>query len=292
MQTLTQLLTEYKDQTKDTTTTNVTRGTRRMNERQRLICAKKPYWWLEKEFVKDSVASQQAYTIPVMCEKIISVRYNNGADRDMVLSEVRSPAIFDALNTDGANVTSDYPIYWHERDGSLYLFPTPSSSGNDITILGKKRLRDMSLEDYTTGTVAVTNGDETVTGSSTAWASTNVKAGSYIFIVGVPYEVASLTDATHLELVKKYEGSTASGLSYKVGDVPNIPEPFQDLLWMDACLTYDFKRESARLRDMKVLRDELEKELQTYGESRSTRNIIHRRRYRIRTINDYPENIT
>lgn len=290
MQTLTQLITEYQDSTKDTTATNKARGIRRMNERQRTITSKGNFWWREKEFPMESVASQQAYVKPVQCEKIISIRVNNGQGRDIVVQEITSPAKFDEMNVDGNSVTSDYPIYWHERDGNILLFPTPSSSGLDITILGTKRVRDMALEDYTTGTIAVTNGDQTVTGTTTAWTS-SIKPGAVIFIDGVPYEILSLTDATHLELVKPYEGITASGLSYKIGDVPAIPEPFHDLLWMDACMYYDFKRESNRLRDIKVLRDEREEELKVYSASKSTRNVISKMKYRVRSVNDYPENV-
>lgn len=291
MQTLTQLLTEYLDVTKDNTTANRIRGTRRMNERQRVLVAKKPYWWREKEVVLQTVASQQQYPITVTSEKIMGVRHNNGSGRDTILEEIPSPSRFDEINRESTTVTSDYPIYWHERDGNIYLYPTPSSTGDDITILYKRRLRNMSLEDYTTGTIAVIMDDQTVVGSGTSWVSAGVKPGSYIFIDDIPYEVGSVTDATHLELVKPYEGSIASGLSYKVGDVPAIPEPFHDLLWMDACLHYDFKKESSRVREIKVLRDELEFELQKFGQSRSTRNVISKRKYRLRNINDYPENI-
>jgi hypothetical protein len=289
MQTLTQLVTEYQDSTKDTSTTNKNRGIRRMNERQRTVTAKGNFWWQEKEFPMLTVASQQAYQKPVTCDKITSIRVNSG-NRDIVLKEIVSAATFDEYNVDGNTVTSDLPIYWHERDGKILLFPVPSSNNLAMTVLGTQRTRDMSLEDYTTGTIAVVAGDQTVTGTTTSWTST-IKPGAMIFIDGIPYEVLSLTDATHLELVKPYEGTTASGLAYKIGDVPALPEPFHDLLWMDACMYYDFKRENTRLRDIKVLRDEREEELKVYSESKSTRNIISKRRMKIRSPNDYPQNI-
>lgn len=70
---------------------------------------------------------------------------------------------------------------------------------------------------YTEGTVAVTNGSQTVVGTSTHWVS-NVDA-SYVFKIVADhrfYDVLSVTDDTHLTLSIPYQGSTDSGLSYVI----------------------------------------------------------------------------
>lgn len=69
---------------------------------------------------------------------------------------------------------------------------------------------------YRQGTVAVTNGSTAVTGTTTAW-STNVKAGDGFSLDGATwYEVASVTDNTHLVLASNFGGSTTSGASYAI----------------------------------------------------------------------------
>ena len=75
---------------------------------------------------------------------------------------------------------------------------------------------------YRTGTVAVTSGSRTVTGSGTLWAVT-VSPGDEFTIcdanalpTGGRYEVETVNSNTSITLVQNYQGSTASGLAYAV----------------------------------------------------------------------------
>lgn len=65
------------------------------------------------------------------------------------------------------------------------------------------------------GTVAVTNGSAAVVGTSTTF--TSLTAGQFILLdaSGVPYQVKSVTDATHLTLQTPFIGTTASGSAWK-----------------------------------------------------------------------------
>jgi hypothetical protein len=63
-----------------------------------------------------------------------------------------------------------------------------------------------------TGTLAVTQGSQLVTGTGTNFSS-QLAAGYIISINSVNYTVSSITDATHLTLVRPYRGSTAGGLT-------------------------------------------------------------------------------
>jgi len=70
---------------------------------------------------------------------------------------------------------------------------------------------------YSTGTVSVTNGDATVTGSGTAWnTNSNAAAGRIMSINGVEYVISSITSDTELELTATFGGTTASAQSYIV----------------------------------------------------------------------------
>lgn len=67
---------------------------------------------------------------------------------------------------------------------------------------------------YTTGTVSVTNGSATVTGSGTSWST---DWDTYeIIIDGVVYQIASVGSSTSITLTENYAGSTNSGLSYTI----------------------------------------------------------------------------
>lgn len=65
---------------------------------------------------------------------------------------------------------------------------------------------------YTTGTVAVVKGDETVTGTGTTFVAAMI--GRKMIIAGVEYEIASITSTTILELTLAYTGNTDSGLTF------------------------------------------------------------------------------
>lgn len=112
------------------------------------------------------------------------------------------------------------------------FFPT---GGGEILIIGT--LTDLYEYDgtsdveyltprYETGTVDVTNGDATVTGTGTAWL-TNVKIGDKLH-VGADAQrdpdaawvtVLSITDDTHLELTANWAGSTLTTQDYTIRKV-------------------------------------------------------------------------
>lgn len=69
---------------------------------------------------------------------------------------------------------------------------------------------------YRIGTVAVTNGSPTVTGTLTAFTNQGVAGDSFLGPDGKDYEIASVDSNTQLTLATNYAGSTASGQSYAV----------------------------------------------------------------------------
>lgn len=69
---------------------------------------------------------------------------------------------------------------------------------------------------YRTGTISVTNGSATVTGSGTSWVA-NVSAGEAIYLPdGKFYEIQTVDSATQITLVSAYTGTSLSGQTYKV----------------------------------------------------------------------------
>lgn len=76
---------------------------------------------------------------------------------------------------------------------------------------------DLSKKDfYTTGTIAVTNGNATITGTNTQWTSAMVGLPFRVDEFGELYIIESFTNAGSITLNKKYRGSTGSGKSYTI----------------------------------------------------------------------------
>jgi hypothetical protein len=72
------------------------------------------------------------------------------------------------------------------------------------------------------GTVAVTNGTATVTGTNTSFQGSGAIAGhSFIGPDGRDYEILTVTSNTSLTLATNYLGTTASGASYQINTGPD-----------------------------------------------------------------------
>ena len=71
---------------------------------------------------------------------------------------------------------------------------------------------------YRDGTVNVTSGSTTVTGSRTYWSTAGINAGATFRLDGWPYayEVAEVVSDTEIQLRKAYNGSNLSGQSYSI----------------------------------------------------------------------------
>jgi len=84
------------------------------------------------------------------------------------------------------------------------------------SVATKSRILVGGVRAKTDGTVAVTNGSKTVTGTDTLW--TRAIVGDFFTLDGDtrPYEVDSWTSATEIELTEAYAGSTASGKDYSI----------------------------------------------------------------------------
>lgn len=80
----------------------------------------------------------------------------------------------------------------------------------------KEPLHAILKDKYSTGTVAVTNGSATVTGTSTVWL-TSAKAGQTFHISGGKYyHILSIASDTSLTLSENYAGTTAGTASYVI----------------------------------------------------------------------------
>ena len=107
-----------------------------------------------------------------------------------------------------------------------------------------------------------------VTGSGTSW-TTNM-AGRWLNVPSTTsnstsgddewYQIASVTDSTDLVLLNQYQGTTATSGSgaYTIGEVPILPEDFQDLPLYRALYIYhtSIAPNPEKAKEYKALYDE------------------------------------
>ncbi len=216
-----------------------------LNDSIRTICSLQggKLRFLEATSNMVTVANQESYYIPNKFRKLIDMYIYSGTDASATSSDtIYSPEmIFDPTRWKLVKQyrlgTQDVPYFTYVENQKFYIQPVPSTSGNIITLRGRLNVRDLSIADYTTGTiVSVAQDGTTVTGSGTVWTADMV--GRYIQIPqttaagggdGFWYEIGGYTSSTVLTLLKPYEGTTiaAGSATYTIGQVPIVPEAYQ-----------------------------------------------------------------
>ena len=254
MKSYTTLRNQYARLTKDTSSANLTVGDELINDELRYINALKDWSWLHRLRTDTTVASTQAITFPHDLDQLDTL-FVTVSSRRYTPKIIHSRQEWDLLND--TSFTSDIPTHAFVTFGAVELFPTPASSGNTVTFVGKVRVIDLNRTDFTTGTIESTaNGDATIVGSGTAW--TSPMAGRWIRITntdtaassgdGVWYEISSITDATNLETVRTYGGTTlaaSAGGAYTMGQMPLLPEAFHDMPVFKAAATHWYNNEDS-----------------------------------------------
>lgn len=245
MRTYSSYLTDYQAMTNNTSPANQTFGATQINDSIRTLVG--VFFFNEATYTVPggTVNAQAAYTLPFNNKQVINTTVLIGN----VLwqpREVSTRKQYDALNVIPFN--NNYPQYYYIYNDQLLIWPTPAENGDAITINYKRRIRNLQLADYTTGTAQVVSGSTAVVGSGTSW-TTNM-AGMWLNIPLTTsnatsgdnewYQIASVTNATNLVLMNQYQGASITSTSggYTIGDVPILPEDFQHLPLYRACYVY------------------------------------------------------
>lgn len=136
-------------------------------------------------------------------------------------------------------VTSDILTHVFTRPGlqKFEIFPTAATAGNTMTMIYNAFSKDLSADDYGTGTVAITNGGTTITGTGTTF--TAAMAGRWIKPTtdGNWYKISSFTSTTVMTLLMPYQGTTVTTDAFVIGELPRTPEGTHEIavhyaLWM------------------------------------------------------------
>ena len=243
----------YGTLTKNIASANLSFGDQMANDDYRNILAMRDWSFLERTRTISTIASTQFYNLPYDCDLVREISVT-------VSTQIYTPRLspsrehWDKLNITPS--TSNIPEWYFVFNGQVGLFPTPSTGSNTITVTQKTRVIDLGIADYTTGTiVSIANGGTAVIGSGTSWTSQMV--GRYIRFTysdtantgdGLWYEISGVTDTTHLTLTRSYGGTSiaAGSASYTIGQMPLLPEAFNDMPWIYAAGMYWLKENDER----------------------------------------------
>lgn len=202
-----------------------------VNDAIRYLVAK--YYLNERSYTTTTDSTKQFYNLPPQVKELINVTVSIGG----VLWQPKpcpTRQYWDSLNV--ISFQQDYPSYFFVYNGQVGIYPKPATNGNTMTMNYKTRIIDLSIADVTdttsSQTMTATNASTTLTASGSvflAWM-----AGQWIRLPYPSgdnqwYQIDTITSATVAVLKNNYTGATASTLPFTIGQVPILPEDYQDL---------------------------------------------------------------
>lgn len=186
-----------------------------------------------------TVADQEGYQIPNGFRKLIDMYVYSESTASSTAAIYTPEMVFDP--TKWARIkqallgSQNVPYFTYVENRKFYMQPIPQTTGNLITLRGRLQTKDLTIADYTTGSiVSIANGGTALVGTLTTWTADMV--GRYIQITettaanggdGFWYEIGAYVSATALTLTKPYEGLVIAGTAaYTLGQVSAIPEAY------------------------------------------------------------------
>jgi hypothetical protein len=214
-----------------------------------------------------TVAQSQYFDPPYNADKI---EYANVYSNLIwyVPKELRSGSYWRVLNR--TEVYSDIPQYWNisTRTRKIGLYPIPATAGNTVRIGFTKKIRDLSVADYTTGTVTTTANSTTITGAGTTFTPRMVgewiKITSTTTVLGDMWlEINGYTSATVIT-VRESVPVAVAGASFTIAELIPFPDGFEDIpLWFALDKYYQMREKPTLGREYermwKEALDELER---------------------------------
>jgi len=230
-----QSLSLYQKLTSDADSANTIFFNIIFNEKIRHLLSKRDWPFLEETKSINTIASTQLYNLPANFKKLLNIYVQIG-DQKYIPEQVPTRIFWDKI-TASQSVESNIPQRYTIIGKQIGLYPASSDTSGVIHYRYKVRQKDLTVVDYTTGTItSISNGGTTVVGNGTTW--TDKMAGRWIRITdsdadntgdGEWYEIDSVTSNTELELVSPYNGVSVSvaTASYNIGQISEIPEDYQ-----------------------------------------------------------------
>ena len=219
-------------------TTTLSLGDDLMNQIDKSLLNRRQWWFQQEAKTATTVASTTFVSIGGDIERIVGSVYVTVSSIRYTVAEATSREQWDRLHY--VAYDSDIPEYWYYYDGQLGLWPRPATAGNTITFNARKRTVELSVADYTTGTLTTTSTTgttTTVTGSSTVWHTgmigrflriTDGNAANTLSGDHQWYEIAGVASNTSLTFSRPYGGTAlaAASANYTIGQMSPLPEPY------------------------------------------------------------------
>ena len=209
-----------------------------LGQRYQLMLAKMNNYKTVKPYSLSTAASTQIYPFP---PGLVTIEggYITVGSVNYPLQPINSRLNIEKLNSIMIQASALPQFYFIEQD-SFQIWPIPQAVYTG-KIYYHFRDRNLTVSDYATGTVSLTNGSNIVTGSGTTFTSAMV--GRWFTITdttkygqGYWYRIAGFTDTTHVTLgandgtAVNWLNASISSATYRIGESPELPEEMHTVL--------------------------------------------------------------
>lgn len=197
-----------------------------LSQRYQLALAKMRNYKTQKPFPFSTAATVQYYYYPVGMVNFESAQITIGSF-NYPLEPINSQRSWDALNAIQIQ-PSAIPQFIFPRRDDFGIWPVPQAIYSG-TMNYHYRDHSLLVDDYTTGTIALTNGSATLTGTGTTFTTGMIGRWLQITDVTNPqygywYRIGGFTSTTVMALDTTYQGTTTSGVTYRIAQVPEFPD--------------------------------------------------------------------
>lgn len=135
-----------------------------------------------------TIADQEGYYIPNKFRKVIDMYITIDTDDSNESTVYMPEMVFDPTKWKLIKAyrlgTSDTPYFTYVENQKFYIQPIPASNNNTITIRGRLQTRDLTIADYTTGTISSVPYTTTVTGSLAVGATSATLSSTWGLATG------------------------------------------------------------------------------------------------------------
>ena len=231
------------------------------------------------------VSGTQYYQLPEDVIRVIEVVATSSSTSTWRPPLIQVPDEYTWRRMNMVNISGIPTHYFVRGFDEIGLYPNPAYSITDgLEISFEPKFNSLTEDDYTTGTVTVTQGSQTITHSATGFTQ-NMVGRLFSATDGSDtnwYKISAYVDSSNLTLENYYQGLSGSGKTFRIGQVMDIPEEF-----LEAPADYAIYRHYLRRGDTNtagdfkaVFENALEMVKNQYGQVTSNQVITANRRLR------------
>lgn len=218
-----------------------------LGQRYQLMLAKMNNYKTVKPYSLTTSNNTQIYSFP---PGLVTIEggYITVGSVNYPLTPLNSRYNWEQLNAILIQASALPQFYFIEQD-SFQIWPVPQAAYTGV-IYYHFRDRNLSVPDYSGGTIALTQGSNIITGTSVTFTPAMVGrwftiSDPTVYGQGYWYRVTGYTDAMHLTMgtsngqPMNWLNASISGISsYRIGETPELPEEGHNLLIWGAVADY------------------------------------------------------